>query len=124
MSRVPRPAKIAQWNERLDRFDSKKQTVAQFCAEEGVSATSFYQWKKRLQVKFRGRVASARSTPKQVFKSVELMSAPLSPSQRTTIRWTDGVEIELGNDLPVVDRILQTLVSLRSSTPQPEGRPC
>jgi hypothetical protein len=43
------PAATRQrWAERLDRFRSADQTVAQFCAAEGVSVPAFYQWKRRL----------------------------------------------------------------------------
>jgi len=48
MSRGPNPLKLVEWIERIERFDSQDQTVAQFCAAEGVSPPSFYQWKKRL----------------------------------------------------------------------------
>ena len=34
--------------ERLDRFRSGEQTVAAFCAAEGVSVPAFYQWKRQL----------------------------------------------------------------------------
>lgn len=34
--------------ERLDRFRRSGQTVAQFCDAEGVSAPSFYVWKRTL----------------------------------------------------------------------------
>jgi transposase len=36
------------WAERLDRFRRANQTVAQFCAAEGVSPPSFYVWKRAL----------------------------------------------------------------------------
>ena len=36
------------WAERLERFGRASQTVAQFCAAEGVSAPSFYVWKRTL----------------------------------------------------------------------------
>jgi transposase len=36
------------WAERLDRFRRSGQTVAQFCAAEGVSEPSFYVWKRTL----------------------------------------------------------------------------
>ncbi len=37
-----------QWGERLERFGRGGQTVAQFCAAEGVSVPSFYVWKRTL----------------------------------------------------------------------------
>ena len=36
------------WVERLERFAHANQTVAQFCAAEGVSVPSFYVWKRTL----------------------------------------------------------------------------
>ena len=39
-----------QWRERLARYGRSGQTVASFCAAEGVSVPSFYQWKRRLVV--------------------------------------------------------------------------
>ena len=36
------------WVERLERFGRTSQTVAQFCAAEGVSVPSFYVWKRTL----------------------------------------------------------------------------
>jgi transposase len=36
------------WAERLERFGRATQTVAAFCAAEGVSVPSFYVWKRTL----------------------------------------------------------------------------
>lgn len=36
------------WVERLERFRRANQTVAQFCADEGISEPSFYVWKRTL----------------------------------------------------------------------------
>jgi transposase len=37
-----------RWAERLERFHRSGQTIAQFCAAEGVSVPSFYVWKRTL----------------------------------------------------------------------------
>lgn len=37
-----------RWAECLERFCQSGQTVAQFCAAEGVSVPSFYVWKRTL----------------------------------------------------------------------------
>jgi transposase-like protein len=39
---------VAQWRERLQRYRESGLTVVEFCRREGVSAPSFYQWRKRL----------------------------------------------------------------------------
>ena len=126
MSRGRNPTKIALWTERFDRFVSEEQTVVQFCADEGVSPPSFYRWKKILQFNLRVATNTQRPKIKEKFKSVELISVPTNPSQRTTIRLIDGVEIELGNDFPVVDRILQALMhpSMQNDSLQSEGPSC
>jgi hypothetical protein len=38
----------AQWVGRLSRFEKDGRTVVAFCAAEGVSAWSYYTWRKRL----------------------------------------------------------------------------
>ena len=43
-----RAAARLTWVERLARFGAAEQTVAQFCAAEGVSVAAFYLWKRRL----------------------------------------------------------------------------
>ena len=40
--------KTREWQRRMARFHGGRQTVAEFCRQEGVSAPSFYQWRKRL----------------------------------------------------------------------------
>lgn len=37
------------WSDRIDRFEQAGQTVARFCAAEGVSQASFYQWRRKLR---------------------------------------------------------------------------
>ena len=48
MSRGSNPAKVQQWTDRLERYQKSGQTVSDFCQKEGISAPSFYQWKKQL----------------------------------------------------------------------------
>lgn len=38
----------AQWREVMQRFDGAFSTVEEFCADEGVSTTSFYRWRALL----------------------------------------------------------------------------
>ena len=55
MSRRSDPRKLAVWRERFERFSSSGLAVARFCAREGVSTASFYNWRKRLRPKGRRR---------------------------------------------------------------------
>ena len=40
--------KVREWQRRMARFEETQQSVAEFCRKDGVSAPSFYQWRKRL----------------------------------------------------------------------------
>ena len=42
-------AKLRTWRKRLSRFDAGEWTVAEFCDREGVSAASFYYWRRRVE---------------------------------------------------------------------------
>jgi transposase len=46
--RRSREASRQLWAERLARFASAEQSVAAFCAAEGVSPNSFFYWKRQL----------------------------------------------------------------------------
>ena len=124
MSRGSNPAKVQQWTDRLERYQKSGQTVARFCQKEGISAPSFYQWKKKLAggpnaSRARLIAGSTRqpvqptqrqgeSTPTSSgFQSVELLPAA---SSATTIRLPHGIEIELGSDLRVIDSLVKQLL--------------
>jgi transposase len=46
--RRPDPATRQRWLQRLDRFRKSGLTVPAFCKREGISAASFYTWRRRL----------------------------------------------------------------------------
>ena len=60
------------WLDRLSRFATAGVSTAQFCASEGVSVASFYQWKRRLDQPTQPQAADA--TPRLV--PVRLHAAP------------------------------------------------
>jgi hypothetical protein len=67
------------WAERLERFRRANQTVAQFCAAEGISEPSFYVWKRTLAGKAASPIPDApalvpiRLTPSPVGPPVEVV---------------------------------------------------
>lgn len=139
MSRGSNPAKVQQWSDRLERFENSGQTVTQFCVAEGVSQPSFYQWKKKIGIDNRVRGEKSkrsrksnlaggpnhRSKNESAFKPVQLRRTP-SHRQCTTIRLADGVEIELGNDLQVVDVVVRSVINhvLSGGAARAGGTPC
>jgi transposase len=47
--RRPDPAIRQRWQQRLERFRRSGLTVPAFCNREGISAASFYTWRRRLR---------------------------------------------------------------------------
>jgi hypothetical protein len=69
MSEVKRRRlELSSWREAMRRFDAAGKSVQAFCASEGLSTTSFYRWRERLDAEVgaarHGTVAAvhARST--------------------------------------------------------------
>jgi hypothetical protein len=49
----------------MTRFQEARQSVAEFCRKEGVSAPTFYQWRKRLAQPFPARKPIAKRVYRQ-----------------------------------------------------------
>ena len=46
-----RAEKVAEWQERLARFERSGKTITQFCFDEGISTPPFFVWRRRLGMK-------------------------------------------------------------------------
>ena len=103
-------AKRAEWGARLARFARAKQTVAEFCLDEGVSQPSFYQRKKRLTASRAESPANLAKTPSG-FQPVQIVSPTQPRRQETIIRLGQGIQIELGSDLAVVEVVVNQLLA-------------
>lgn len=97
MSRFPDPARRQLWQERLDRFGHSCLTVAQFCQQEGVSAPSFYQWKRKL--------AGSMNSQAPSFVPISV-SRPVDAGAKLTL--PGGATIDLGEHVHE-DRLRQIL---------------
>jgi hypothetical protein len=81
------------WRQRFRRFGKSRLTVAAFCRAEGVSAPSFYHWRKRLAERDRQEISAKRAT--ESFVPVRLMTALAPPHA------IPPVEIHLPNGVRV-----------------------
>ena len=63
--RRPDPALEDLWRQRLQRFACSSLSALAFCSKEGVSAPSFYAWRRRLQppVEQTARIVPVRLLP-------------------------------------------------------------
>jgi hypothetical protein len=64
MSRPRNPELHALWRERVRRQVDSDATIAQFCAREGLSVSSFHAWKRRLRlISLAKRLPAAAAPP-------------------------------------------------------------
>jgi transposase-like protein len=88
MANHSRAATRQAWAERIERFEQAGQTIAQFCATEGVSAACFYQWRRKL------RSGASVTQPLAGFLPVRLQSSPqIQPSTVMSVELPGGVRI-------------------------------
>lgn len=122
MPRRSHPIKVQQWTRRLERFAESGRTVRQFCQDEQVSQPSFYQWKKKLAQQASPTDSQVKSRAPSGFQAVEFVSLG---QLATTVRLANGIEIELGGDLRVVQAVVQQLLEVPAGeTRAAGGRSC
>jgi len=89
MPRRPDPHKHTLWRERLQRFSEAGLPVERFCAQEGVSCSSFYHWRKKLEQSL--PVRQAAKVHKATFRPITVL--PSSPG--VSIQLPCGTRIEI-----------------------------
>jgi hypothetical protein len=116
MLRGPDSSKRQQWAERLKRFAKSGKTVGDFCRTEGVSAPSFYYWKRTLTAHGRSRKVRAndRRRPKPLaFRQLHV--SPSVVSSGVSIRLPDGIVMDLGRDLRTIQQIVAQVLDHQAS---------
>ena len=107
--RRPDPAATRrQWAERVERFRRSGQTVAQFCAAEGISQATFYVWKRSLA-----------DTPPAPPPAPTLVPIRLTPSPSTAaleLVLPSGAVLRFPADTPA-ERVAEVVTAI-------EGRAC
>ena len=93
-----RGRKREEWEARLSRFEHAGTTVAKFCAAEGVSAPSFYHWRRKLLA-----AEAAPSPHGSAFRALQVTSS--RPAMM--VRLASGVTIEVS-----AEAIAQVLAEL------------
>jgi hypothetical protein len=115
-----------EWRGRFARYAMSELTVVEFCIVEGVSVSSFYQWRKRLAKKSEHRQDAKTHRP--VFAPVRLVTSPSVPVPRVTVRLPGGTRLEIPmSDSETFERTIQLLISAddrRTVTPRSGETPC
>jgi transposase-like protein len=91
-SRVKRGAE--QWRVLLSRFDGSGLSVAEFCAREGISDTSFHRWRSRLRAA--GSSQPERAVPAAFLDAGVLRREPPSAARlELTLDLGGGLQLSL-----------------------------
>jgi len=86
----------AVWRDRLARFGSSNLSVSQFCRKEGVSAPSFYHWRKRLQEQQEvKRVRRSGDGLPKAIKSQTFLPVSVPASMFAEVEFPNGVRIRV-----------------------------
>jgi hypothetical protein len=128
MSQDTRLRKEREWRARLARFARAGTSIVEFCLNEGVSAPSFYAWRKRLGVRAGAPVAhlhgvaESHGVDQGPFAAVRVTGPSLGRSQITaSLRGGTRLDIPLG-DADAVRMVIEAL--LRADAEQAGGRSC
>ncbi len=116
MARVASPQKRAEWMGRLRRFESGAATVAAFCAAEGVSIASFYQWRAKLGSGESNGDVSASNVQKGARSAAQphhptFVPVHISASSEVAIHLPGGVRVMLpAHERELIERTIAMLV--------------
>ena len=126
MSRFSKSERIRIWLDRLNRFASSDQSVASFCQSEGISAPSFYQWKRRLAPSIDPPKPRRRSAAQNVDRSprgfAELVVTDRADAG-ATISLPGNIQIQLGDHQATSAAIVQQVLQ-HACSPSWKGDSC
>lgn len=106
MARQDDRRKLAEWQQRLQRFEKAGLTVARFCRRERVSAPTFWYWRRKC-----AGSASARQAVPAVFSPVDV-----GGGGTVTLRFPTGAVMELPDDRLDLVRVV---VEAAAGAPKP-----
>ena len=104
--------KVREWQRRMTRFQEGRQSVVAFCRKEGVSAVSFYRWRKRL---------AQRPLPAEEaagFRAVRLVSPA-----GVAVQLPGGTQLHVPTSDPRGLRLVIATLA-RADARRAEGHPC
>ena len=117
MSRPPSVVEdYREWQRRLERYQTHEVNLDVFCLQEGVSRSTFYRWKRRLDDNGLPESAAADSAERQQTESNESLFLPISlKTSRVEIELPNGGVVRLPGDVGqgVLTAVVRVVGSLR-----------
>ncbi len=116
--------KLVEWRERLRRFEVARLSVTAFCAAEGVSTPSFYQWRKRLgQVATRRRSPGGKAIRRPTRAGQAFQRLVVTPAAPIALRLPGGVHVEFAAaELEAVRELVAELLRVGHTLEREERR--
>jgi hypothetical protein len=96
------------WQEAIERQQASGQSIAGFCAKEGLSQASFHAWKRR----FRRQLATRQKAANESLVPVQIVSDPACGVGNMEVQWPDGVVLRVqGCEAQTVGAAITALVA-------------
>jgi transposase len=107
--RRPDPALDDLWRQRLLRFERSGLSAVAFCAKEGVSAPSFYAWRRRLRHQPAEHAARKDQPPADVARLVPVRILPTTAPVELVLPGGAVLRLTSGCDLDFVRLLIASL---------------
>ena len=88
-----------EWERRLERYEVSETRLELFCLQEGVSRSTFYRWKQRLDDGIPKSLESERAASEDDGASESLFLPVSLTSSRVEIELPNGGVVRLPSDL-------------------------
>ena len=104
-----------EWERRLERYQTSEASLDVFCLQEGVSRSTFYRWKRRLDNGIPETLEADAAEPEQI-GSTDSLFLPISlKKSRVEIELPNGGVVRLPGDVGqgVLTAVVRVVGSLR-----------
>ena len=118
MGRVSGRELVAVWRRRMESQPRSGLSIEKYCRREGIAASTFYGWKRRLKVlnatssssRQKSKRSRGRREPVNSQRAGSFVQVPLAVSSTIQVRFVDGTLLNLPpGDSAALSTTLQTL---------------
>lgn len=113
------------WRRRLARYEVWSGTVAAFCVREGVSAVTFYQWRRKLAGEPTGGRSRATEERGESHERPSFLPVRIAGAERIEIELPNGVRVRVPGDATrTLDAVLAAAARCELVAERTEARAC
>jgi hypothetical protein len=110
MAQRQRTERETYWQDLIDRQGASRQSIADFCQDEGVSTASFYAWRRRLQFPCR---PIPSQVPRPALIPVRIVPELSLAREAVIVEWPGGIVLRIatGGDSAILQTVVATLTA-------------